>query len=126
MRSWGIDRMLARATAVMLVAGIALLIPAWAEISHPLAIVAPMFVFMAALMMTLPQAMAGGLTPFPAIAGSAASLLSFAQFVIASSSALIVGLAFDGTARPMATVIAVASVLAFLAFRLLVRPATPA
>lgn len=120
-RQWGIDLMLSRATTLMLIAGLTLAGLAWAGVAHPFAVVGPMFVFMIALMMTLPQAMAGGLTPFPAIAGSAASLLSFAQFVIASSGALIVGLAFDGTVRPMASVIAVSAVLSFVAFRLLVQ-----
>src|SRR6266704_594849 len=77
--------------------------------------------FMVALMTTMPQATAGGLTPFPEISGSAASLLLFCQFMLASTAALIVGVTFDGTQRPMATVIAVASTLTFIAFRTLVR-----
>lgn len=117
---WGIDRMIRRATWLMLLAGLTLAALAWSGAASPLAVVVPMFFFMLALMMTLPQAMAGGLTPFPQIAGSAASLLSFVQFAIASSAALVVGLAFDGTVRPMATVIAVAAFLAFAAFRWLV------
>ncbi len=119
-RQWGIDRMIGRASAVMLASGLLLAVLAYAGVAHPLAVVVPMFFYMAALMMTLPQAMAGGLTPFPDIAGSAVSLLSFAQFLIASTTALAVGMAFDGTVRPMATAIALAGVLAFLSFRLLV------
>ena len=80
-----------------------------------------MFVFMAALMMTMPPAIAGALTPFPDISGSAASLLSFCQFVMASTAALIVGLTFDGTQRPMTSAIAVASALTFVALRFFVR-----
>ena len=57
-------------------------------------------------MTTMPQATAGALTPFPEIAGSASSLLSFCQFVLASTAALVVGMTFDGTQRPMATTIA--------------------
>jgi MFS transporter, DHA1 family, multidrug resistance protein len=68
----------------------------------------------------MPQATAGALTPFPDIAGSASSLLSFAQFVVASSAALAVGLTFDGTPRAMTTAIAIAAVLAFTAFRALI------
>ncbi len=123
---WSIDYMIGRATVMMVIAGLALAVLAWTHVASPLAVVVPMFFYMAALMMTLPQAMAGGLTPFPEIAGSAASLLSFAQFVIASSAALLVGFAFDGTARPMATIIAAAGVLAFAAYRFLVRPASAA
>lgn len=117
---WGIDRMIRRATSLMLVAGGMLAGLAWAGVGSSLAVVIPMFFFMIALMMTLPQSMAGGLTPFPGMAGSAASLLSFAQFVIASSAALAVGLAFDGTTRPMTTVIALSGLAAFVAFRWLV------
>ena len=50
------------------------------------------------------------------VSGAAASLLSFVQFVIASTGALVVGLAFDGTVRPTATTIAVSALLAAAAF----------
>ncbi|HVP87013.1 MAG TPA: Bcr/CflA family drug resistance efflux transporter, partial [Casimicrobiaceae bacterium] len=117
----GIDRMLRYSTRLMVVSGIALAVLAWARVGHPVAIVVPMFLFMAAFMTTMPQATAGALTPFPEIAGSASSLLSFCQLLIASSTALIVGVAFDGTQRPMATTIAVASLLTFAAYQLLIR-----
>ena len=118
----GIDRMLAYSTSLMLFAGVVLAAFAWARVAHPLAIVAPMFLFMVALMTTMPQATAGALSAFPEIAGSAASLLLFCQFVLASTAALIVGVTFDGSQRPMATTIAAATALTFVAFRLLVRP----
>jgi DHA1 family bicyclomycin/chloramphenicol resistance-like MFS transporter len=117
----GIDRMIRYSTWLMLLAGLLLGTLAWARIAHPAAIVIPMFAFMVALMTTMPQATAGGLTPFPDIAGSAASLLLFIQFVMASTAALIVGVTFDGTQRPMATVIAIAAAMTFIAFRALVR-----
>ena len=117
----GIDRMIGYSTWLMLLAGLVLGVLAWARIAHPAAIVVPMFVFMVALMTTMPQATAGGLTPYPDVAGSAASLLLFVQFIMASTAALIVGLTFDGTQRPMATVIAIAAALTFIAFRALVQ-----
>jgi DHA1 family bicyclomycin/chloramphenicol resistance-like MFS transporter len=120
----GIDRMIGYSTWLMLFAGVALAALAWARVSHPLAVVAPMFLFMVALMTTMPQATAGGLTAFPEIAGSAASLLLFCQFMLASTAALTVGITFDGTQRPMATTIAAAAFLAFIAFRALVPRAT--
>jgi DHA1 family bicyclomycin/chloramphenicol resistance-like MFS transporter len=118
---WGIDRMIRYSTWLMLFAGLALAALAWLRVAHPAAIVIPMFLFMVALMTTMPQATAGALTPFPEISGSAASLLLFGQFMLASTAALIVGVTFDGTQRPMATVIAAASTLTFIAFRALVR-----
>ena len=114
----GIDRLVGAGTATMLAAGIVLAALAWFRVDHPAAVVAPMFVFVAALMMTMPGATAAALTPFPDIAGSASSLLFFVQFAVASTAALIVGLTFDGTARPMASTICVASLGTFLSFRL--------
>ena len=114
----GIERMVRIGTALMAVAGAALGGLALAGASHPLAIIVPMFVYMVSFMLTMPPATAGALTPFPKIAGSASSLLAFCQFLAASTAALIVGLTFDGTARPMALAIAAASVAAFASFRL--------
>lgn len=117
-RRAGIDRMIRAGTTLMLGAGLTLGALAAAGVDHPLAVVVPMFVFMVSLMMTMPPATAGALTPFPEIAGSASSLLSFCQFIVASTAALIVGLTFDGTARPMAWTIAVASTAAFVSHRI--------
>jgi len=116
-RRVGIERMVRMGTRLMALAGIALGGLALAGASHPLAIIVPMFVYMVSFMLTMPPATAGALTPFPTIAGSASSLLAFCQFVAASTAALIVGFAFDGTARPMALAIAVSSVAAFATFR---------
>jgi DHA1 family bicyclomycin/chloramphenicol resistance-like MFS transporter len=117
----GLERLIGRSTGVMLAAGATMAALAWLDVRHPMAVVVPMFVFMAAYMGTVPQSTAGALTPYPDIAGSAASLLSFCQFAIAASVAFVVGLAWDGTARPMASAIGAAGALAFVAFRLLVR-----
>ena len=112
-RRLGIERMVRGGTLLMLVAGLALGALALLGTRHPLAVVVPMFVCMVAFMMTMPPATAGALTPFPQIAGSASSLLSFCQFVIASSAAFVVGWTFDGTARPMMLTIAVSALGAF-------------
>ncbi len=76
-RRWGIDALIRRASVLLVVAGIAVAALAWAGVEHPLAVVVPMFFYMAALMATMPPATAGALTPFPQIAGAASSLLSF-------------------------------------------------
>jgi len=117
-RRLGIDRMVRGGTLLMLIAALALGALALLGTRHPLAVVVPMFVYMAAFMMTMPPAAAGALTPFPQIAGSASSLLSFCQFVVASTAALAVGSTFDGTARPMMLTIAAAGIGAFVTCRL--------
>ncbi|MGE5171152.1 MAG: multidrug effflux MFS transporter [Rudaea sp.] len=116
-RRTGIERLVRAGTALMLAAGLALGVLAFLGAQHPLAIVAPMFAFMVTFTMTMPPATAGALTPFPEIAGSASSLLMFCQFVVASTAALAVGFALDGTTRPMAYAIAIASIGAFTGIR---------
>ena len=119
-RRYGIDRVIRFAAGLGLAAGATMAVLAWAGIDHPMAIVLPMFVYMVSLMLTAPQAMAGSMTPFPEIAGAAASLQQFGQFVFASTAALIVGLTYDHTTRPMATTIAVSALLAFICCRMLI------
>jgi DHA1 family bicyclomycin/chloramphenicol resistance-like MFS transporter len=118
-RSVGIERMVRAGTLLMVVAGSVLGALALAGADHPVAIVVPMFAYMVAFMLTMPPATAGALTPFPKIAGSASSLMSFGQFLLASTAALVVGITFDGTSRPMAFAIALASIGAFVSFRIL-------
>jgi DHA1 family bicyclomycin/chloramphenicol resistance-like MFS transporter len=120
-RRYGIDRVIRFSAGLGLAAGATMAALAWAGVHHALAIVLPMFVYMVSLMLTAPQAMAGAMTPFPEIAGAAASLQQFGQFVFASTSALIVGLTYDHTSRPMATTIAISALLAFVSCRLLIR-----
>jgi DHA1 family bicyclomycin/chloramphenicol resistance-like MFS transporter len=117
-RRVGIERMVRGGTMLMLVAGLTLGALALQRVQQPFAVVVPMFFYMVAFMMTMPPASAGALTPFPQIAGSASSLLSFCQFGVASTAALIVGSTFDGTARPMMLTIAGASIGAFVTCRL--------
>jgi DHA1 family bicyclomycin/chloramphenicol resistance-like MFS transporter len=117
-RKVGIERMVRAGTALMLAAGLTLGALALLGTKHPAAVVAPMFVYMVSFMLTMPPATAGALTPFPEIAGSASSLLSFWQFVVASTAALLVGTTFDGTPRPMALTIAIAALGAFVSLRI--------
>ena len=123
-RRIGIARQLRVGTGMMLVAGLALGAFALLGVTHPLAVIVPMFAFMMTFTLTMPAATAGALTPFPQIAGSASSLLAFCQFVVASTAALVVGLTLDGTTRPMALTIAVASLGAFASLRIAHRKGT--
>jgi MFS transporter, DHA1 family, multidrug resistance protein len=116
----GLERVIAHGTALALASGVAMAAAAWLGVLDPWAIVVPMFGYMIAFNWPLPQATAGAMTPFPEIAGSVSSLLSFAQFVIAAAGAFVVGATFDGTPRPMASAIAASALAAFACHRLLV------
>jgi MFS transporter, DHA1 family, multidrug resistance protein len=116
----GLERVIARGSVLLVVAGVSMAALAWFGIRHPLAITLPMLLYMLAYMWTVPQSTAGALTPFPQIAGSIASLMSFTQFVVAAGFAYVVGVAYDGTPRPMATAIAIAALGVLAAYRGLV------
>jgi DHA1 family bicyclomycin/chloramphenicol resistance-like MFS transporter len=74
-----------------------------------------------------PNATAGAMAPYAHQAGSASALLGAIQFAFGAAAGALVGLFFNGTALPMAAVIALCGVGAFTALQLLVlRPQRPA
>jgi MFS transporter, DHA1 family, multidrug resistance protein len=118
-----IEGLLFRGVTLAVIAGGSMAVLAWAHVDHVAAVVVPMFLFMVAFALVLPQSMAGALTPFPHMAGNASALLGLFQFSFASLVGISVGDLFDGTQRPMAEVIGAMTVLAWLSFILIVRPA---
>lgn len=118
-----IEGLLFRGVSLAVVAGVSMAALAWAHVDHIAAVLGPMFLFMVAFALVLPQAMAGALSPFPHMAGNASALLGLFQFSFASLVGIAVGAMFDGTQRPMAEVIGAMCVLSWLAVVLVVRPA---
>ncbi|CCQ72025.1 multidrug effflux MFS transporter [Magnetospira sp. QH-2] len=49
----------------------------------------------------MPNAMAGAIGPYPAMAGTASALVGFVQMAIAATVGVIIGQTYDGTALPM-------------------------
>lgn len=90
---------------------------------HLLAIVVPVFLFILGAGLTLPNASANAVGPYPTMAGLASSLLGFAQMAIAAVVGIVVGHLNDGTALPMMGAIGLVGLGALLAHRLLVIPA---
>jgi DHA1 family bicyclomycin/chloramphenicol resistance-like MFS transporter len=114
----GLDRTIVLGTTLGAAAGLVLAALAWSGVLTVAAVVAPMYAFATGLGLTLPNGMAGAIGPFPRVAGLAAAVAGFLQL---TGSALysMVGHFFDGTARPMATAIALAGVGALVCFRTL-------
>jgi DHA1 family bicyclomycin/chloramphenicol resistance-like MFS transporter len=115
----GLDRMMAVGTGLYVVGGVAMAVLAWSHASRPAAIAVPMAVFMVGNGMVMPNGMAGAITPFPRMAGTASALSGFLQMAAGALGGIAVGHLHDGTARPMATIIAAAGLGACLLFRLL-------
>jgi DHA1 family bicyclomycin/chloramphenicol resistance-like MFS transporter len=118
----GVDRVIRLGVAISAVAGVAQLLAALLLPTAPLAIIVPMMLYMLGLGLTLPQAMAKALTPFPERAGAASSLAGFIQMSAGALAGALVGAAIES--RPLALPIALALAgLAALALLLAARPA---
>ena len=117
----GIPRMLRVGAGVMFGAGAAAAALAWLGVSHWLAVVVPFFVFLYGTALVAPSATAAAMSPFPGSAGAAASLIGAIGFTAGALVSTLLAAVFDGSARPMATVAAVAGLAALLFERGLLR-----
>ena len=117
----GIARLLRSGSATMLAGGASAAVLAWLGVAHWLAVVVPFFVFLFGTALVVPNATASALSPFPAAAGSASSLIGAIGFTAGALVSSLLGAAFDGSARPMATVAALAGAAAFTFEWLLLR-----
>lgn len=125
---FGVDRMIAAGVGVNAAAGLAMAALVWLGGTPPgmvgvAVIVGPMFVYMIGVGLTMPNAMAGAIGPFPKMAGTASALLGFVQMGVAALVGVAVGHLDDATARPMASAIALAGLLALAVYLRVLRPA---
>jgi DHA1 family bicyclomycin/chloramphenicol resistance-like MFS transporter len=79
-----------------------------------------LFVCIASTGLVGPNATAGAMAPYARQAGSASAMLGAIQFGFGAAAGALVGVLFNGTALPMAVVIALCGVGAFVTLQLLV------
>lgn len=120
----GIDRMIAAGTLVMLTGAAAMAALAVAGVFTVWAVVGPFFVVMIGVGLTLPNAIAGAIAPFPAMAGTASALMGFLQMTLAALVGIAIGHATGSDGLPMAVAVLLTAFGALAAFRLLVSPST--
>lgn len=108
----GIDRMVLAGVITSAAGGLAMLACALAGWLTVPAVVGPFFVFMVGAGLTLPNAMAGAVGPYPLMAGLASALLGFCQMTLAAGIGIGVGHLTDGTALPMAGAVLAVSLAA--------------
>nr|WP_295832940.1 multidrug effflux MFS transporter [uncultured Azospirillum sp.] len=116
-------RMIRIGTLLSLGGGLVGGVLALAGVLHLLSIVVPVFLFILGAGLTLPNATANAVGPYPTMAGLSSSLLGFAQMAVAAVVGIVVGHLNDGTALPMMGTIGLVGLGALLAHRLLVIPA---
>lgn len=111
---FGPSALLRRALLVLLFATCLLCLMAWLQ-APLLGILLPLFMCNACLGLVVPNASACAMAGQGQYAGSASALLGFLQFSIAVPASVMVGLLHDGSALPMAMVMACCALLACMA-----------
>lgn len=96
------------------------------EVHSVWAILLPMFAFMVATGLVMPNAIGGALAPYPKMAGSASALMGFVQMSLSAGVGIAVGHTYAGTAIPMAGAIALCGWMVLASYFLLVRRSVPA
>ncbi len=113
---FGTRRMLIAGTSIALAGGLTLFVTASAGLGGLAGIVVPIFIFMVPHNITNANAAAATLEFFPQIAGTASSLVGAIRFGTGAVVGALVGLLHDGTAIPMAAVIAGCAILSAASF----------
>ena len=117
----GRGRMMSVGVAMAAGAGLALLATGASGFGGLVGIVVPLFFYMGSLNLTGANAIATVLDEFGHLAGTAAALFGLFQFGLGALAGALVGQLHDGTALPMAAVIATTGVSAFVFRHLLAR-----
>jgi MFS transporter, DHA1 family, multidrug resistance protein len=110
----GIDRTMGIGCVILAAGGLIMAAVVALHLANVVWFVGSMMIYLAGLGLALPAAMAGALTPFPDRAGTASSLMGFAQQSGAALAAAGVGLYLGQSAWPVAGVVASMGVVAAL------------
>lgn len=118
----GGERMIGFGTLSALAGGLLGVGLAAGGVVHVAAVVVPVFVVLVGAGLTLPNAMAGAVGPYPRMAGLASSLLGFVQMAVAAVVGAVLGHLHSDTAVPMMAAIALMGLGGVIAHRGLVNP----
>jgi DHA1 family bicyclomycin/chloramphenicol resistance-like MFS transporter len=103
----GLDRTMGIGCVALAAGGLAMVAVVASGVDNVLWFVAAMMIYLAGLGLALPTSMAGALTPFPDRAGTASSLLGFAQQSGAAIAAAAIGVYLGRSAWPVAATVVV-------------------
>ena len=116
-------RLMGMGTALAALSGLAMLGLALAGVRSPAAVLLPFFTFLIGNGFVQPAAMAGAISPFPKLAGTASAMLGFLTQCASAVTGFLVVRLYDNTPLPMSIAIAIATVGMFASHRLLLKPA---
>jgi len=118
----GINWVIALGSLFSVSGGISLLILELSGISMPLSVILPMCAYMFGMALIFPQASAGALQPFGAIAGVASSLIGFVQNAMTAVAMTVIGLIPLTSPLPMAIGVAGMALCSLAIYLFSIRP----
>lgn len=119
------DTILTTALLSISIAGIVLIVMAATGVAGFIGLLIPLFFSIAGVGLVGPNATAAAMARYGRMAGSASALLGATQFVIGAAASALVGVLDNGTALPMAGVIAGCGLSALFVFLVLVGRRVP-
>ena len=119
-RRVGIERMCLIGTAFTAIAGILIVGLIWSGVVTVASVIVPTVIYFFGMGMSQPNIQAGAISPFPQMAGAAASLLGLAQYISAGIFSIVIGIfAFNPTLL-LASTMGAGGVFAFITFTIMI------
>ncbi|WP_186417160.1 multidrug effflux MFS transporter [Bosea sp. CS1GBMeth4] len=112
----GLDGVIALGVACLAGGGLAMLLGVATGLGGPLGVVVPMALYACGVGLTMPQAQASAMMPFPDRAGAASSLTGLCQMLLSACVGLLVGHLLKGSALPLPIVMALIGVATLVLF----------
>jgi DHA1 family bicyclomycin/chloramphenicol resistance-like MFS transporter len=119
--SYSSEAIIMAALVTVSIAGIVLAAVAATGFGGLVGLLVPLFICITCVGVIGPNTSALALVPHGQIAGSASALLGTLQFATGTITAMLVGVLHNGTALPMAAMIAACAILALITYQLLAR-----
>ena len=119
-RRLGIERMCLIGTAFTALAGTLILSLIWGGTVTAASVMIPTVIYFFGMGLSQPNIQAGAISPFPQMAGAAASLLGLAQYISAGIFSIVIGIfAFNPTLL-LASTMGAGGVFAFITFTIMI------
>lgn len=113
----GMDGVIAIGVACLAGGGLAMLASVATGFAGPLGVIVPMALYACGVGLTMPQAQAAAMMPFPERAGAASSFNGLCQMLLSACIGLLVGQLLKGSALPLPAVMSALGVGAFILFQ---------
>lgn len=112
----GLDGVIALGVACLAAGGLAMLVCVATGFGGPFGVIGPMALYACGIGLTMPQAQAAAMMPFPERAGAASSLTGLCQMLFAACVGLLVGHLLKGSALPLPVVMSVIGIATLILF----------